>query len=322
MLLYEGIEDVIKMDFEIAVIGGGPAGLTAAVYAARAGHAVTILEGAACGGQMLLAHEIENYPGFSKIAGYALADQMMEQATAQGVAFRYAQVDSVTKEDSHFVLSCGSQSYTASAVIVASGAKHRALGVPGEAEFIGRGVSYCAVCDGRFFTGKDVAVVGGGNTALGDAIYLSNICKSVTLIHRRDTFRADRILVQRMEKINNIHTVMNARVNKIEGDQRVDSLELISVGAASMSQPMMLQTDGVFIAVGNVPDLSMLKDLDGIQFDDGGYLMTDERCRSHVPGLFVAGDVRAKGLRQIATAVSDGAIAGTEAAEYLDGFTE
>ena len=312
----------MKTDFEIAVIGGGPAGLTAAVYAARAGHSVTILEGAACGGQMLLAHEIENYPGFTKIAGYALADQMMEQANSLGVSITYAQVDSVTKEDDHFTVLCGSKAYTASAVIVAAGAKHRTLDVPGETEFIGRGVSYCAVCDGRFFAGKDVAVVGGGNTALGDAIYLSNICNSVTLIHRRDTFRADRILVQRMEAIGNIRTVMNARVTKIEGDQRVQSLDLVSVAENAMSQPMVLQADGVFIAVGNVPDLAMLSGIDGVQFDNGGYLVTDERCRSKVPGLFVAGDVRAKNLRQIATAVADGAIAGTEAAEYLDALGE
>lgn len=312
----------MKTDFEIAVIGGGPAGLTAAVYAARAGHTVTILEGAACGGQMLLAHEIENYPGFTKIAGYALADQMMEQANSLGVSITYAQVDSVTKEDDHFTVLCGSKSYTASAVIIAAGAKHRTLDVPGETEFIGRGVSYCAVCDGRFFAGKDVAVVGGGNTALGDAIYLSNICNSVTLIHRRDTFRADRILVQRMEAIGNIRTVMNARVTKIEGDQRVQSLDLVSVAENAMSQPMVLQADGVFIAVGNVPDLAMLSGIDGVQFDNGGYLVTDERCRSNVPGLFVAGDVRAKNLRQIATAVADGAIAGTEAAEYLDALGE
>ena len=312
----------MKTDFEIAVIGGGPAGLTAAVYAARAGHSVTILEGAACGGQMLLAHEIENYPGFTKIAGYALADQMMEQANSLGVSITYAQVDSVTKEDDHFTVLCGSKAYTASAVIVAAGAKHRTLDVPGETEFIGRGVSYCAVCDGRFFAGKDVAVVGGGNTALGDAIYLSNICNSVTLIHRRDTFRADRILVQRMEAIGNIRTVMNARVTKIEGDQRIQSLNLVSVADNAMSQPMVLQADGVFIAVGNVPDLAMLSGIDGVQFDNGGYLVTDERCRSNVPGLFVAGDVRAKNLRQIATAVADGAIAGTEAAEYLDALGE
>ena len=312
----------MKTDFEIAVIGGGPAGLTAAVYAARAGHTVTILEGAACGGQMLLAHEIENYPGFTKIAGYALADQMMEQANSLGVSITYAQVDSVTKEDDHFTVLCGSKSYTASAVIIAAGAKHRTLDVPGETEFIGRGVSYCAVCDGRFFAGKDVAVVGGGNTALGDAIYLSNICNSVTLIHRRDTFRADRILVQRMEAIGNIRTVMNARVTKIEGDQRIQSLNLVSVADNAMSQPMVLHADGVFIAVGNVPDLAMLSGIDGVQFDNGGYLVTDERCRSNVPGLFVAGDVRAKNLRQIATAVADGAIAGTEAAEYLDALGE
>ena len=312
----------MKTDFEIAVVGGGPAGLTAAVYAARAGHSVSIIEGAACGGQMLLAHEIENYPGFSKIAGYALADQMMEQATALGASFVYAAVDSIIRKDTCFVLRCGDKSYTAKAVIVATGAKHRTLDVPGEAEFIGRGVSYCAVCDGRFFTGKDVAVIGGGNTALGDAIYLSNICNSVTLVHRRDAFRADRILVERAASILNIKYLMNARVSKIEGEQRVHSLECISVADSSISQPMMLQTDGVFVAVGNVPDLSMLTEMDGIELDNGGYIVTDALCRSSVPGLFAAGDVRSKKLRQIATAVSDGAIAGIEAAEFLDGLPE
>lgn len=312
----------MKTDFEIAVIGGGPAGLTAAVYAARAGHSVAVLEGAACGGQMLLAHEIENYPGFQKIAGYALADQMMEQASALGVSFVYASADAVCKEDEHFVIRCGVKNYTSMAVIVSSGAKHRTLDVPGEAEYIGRGVSYCAVCDGRFFAGKDVAVIGGGNTALGDAIYLSNICNSVTLIHRRDSFRADRILVQRAAAIPNIKNVMSARVAKIEGDQRVHSLELISVADTSMSQPMVLQTEGVFVAVGNIPDLSMLAEMDDVPLDDGGYVVTDERCRLKIPGLFAAGDVRSKGLRQIATAVADGAIAGTEAAEYLDGLSE
>ena len=311
----------MKTDIEIAVIGGGPAGLSAAVYAARAGHSVTILEGAACGGQMLLAHEIENYPGFTKVAGYALADQMMEQAKGLGVSTRYANVQSITKEDGCFTVHCGKNSYTAAAVIIATGTKHRTLNVSGEAEFIGRGVSYCAVCDGRFFAGKDVAVIGGGNTALGDAIYLSNICNSVTVIHRRDSYRADRILVERMAKVANIHAVMNARVNKIEGDQRVHSLELISTADNSMSQPMVLHTDAVFVAVGSVPDLSMLSAMEGVRYDDGGYLITDDRCRAGIPGLFAAGDVRAKNLRQIATAVADGAIAGTEAAEYLDSLS-
>lgn len=312
----------MKTDFEIAVIGGGPAGLSAAVYAARAGYSVTVLEGAACGGQMLLAHEIENYPGFSKIAGYALADQMLEQANASGVSIVYAHVDSVSKTDTHFTIICGARSYTAAVVIVATGAKHRTLDVPGEAEFLGRGVSYCAVCDGRFFTGKDVAVVGGGNTALGDAIYLSNICKTVTLIHRRDSFRADRILVKRMEAIDNIRTVMNARVTKIEGDQRVGSLDVISTADSALSQPMTLEADAVFVAVGNVPDASLVSGMDGVHLDDIGYFTTDDRCRTSIPGLFVAGDVRSKSLRQIATAVADGAIAGTEAAEYLDNLSE
>lgn len=312
----------MNLNFAIAVIGGGPAGMSAAIYAARAGQSVVIMEGAACGGQMLLAHEIENYPGVAKAAGYALADQMMEQIRQLGVTTVYGPVNSVTKQDDVFTIQCGKKFYTVGAVIIATGTERRTLGVPGEAEWIGRGVSYCAVCDGRFFAGKDVAVVGGGNTALGDALYLANICQSVTLIHRRDTFRADRILVDRLAGASNVHTVMNARVHAIEGDAKVQSLEVISTAEGGMSSPMVLHTDAVFVAVGSIPNLAFLSSVDGLAYDAGGYIITDDRCRTGIPGMFAAGDVRAKTLRQIATAVSDGAIAGTEAAEYLDGLAE
>ena len=312
----------MNLDYAIGIIGGGPAGMSAAIYAARAGRSAAIFEGAACGGQMLLAHEIENYPGVTKAAGYALADQMMEQVRTLGVSTIYGAVTSVAKQDGAFTIQCGKKSYTVGAVIVASGTDRRTLGVPGESEFLGRGVSYCAVCDGRFFTGKDVAVVGGGNTALGDALYLANICKSVTLIHRRDAFRADRILVDRLAGVSNVQTVMNARVKSIEGDAKVQSLEIVSTAQSGVSSPMVLHTDAVFVAVGSVPKLDFLSIMDGLTFDDGGYITTDDRCRTDVPGLFAAGDVRSKMLRQIATAVSDGAIAGTEAVEYLDGLAE
>jgi thioredoxin reductase (NADPH) len=165
-------------------------------------------------------------------------------------------------------------------------------------------------------------VVGGGNTALGDALYLANICRSVTLIHRRDAFRADRILVDRLAGASNIRTVMNARVQSIEGEARVQTLTLTDTSDHGVSAPMVLQTDGVFVAVGSVPKLSFLSDVEGVSYDPSGYMITDDRCRTDVPGLFAAGDVRSKTLRQIATAVSDGAIAGTEAVEYLDGLSE
>lgn len=296
--------------------------MSAAIYAARAGRSAVLFEGAACGGQMLLAHEIENYPGIVKTAGYELADQMMAQLRPLGVSVVYGAVSSVLSENGAFSVQCGNKAYTVGAVIVAAGTERRTLDVPGEAEFLGRGVSYCAVCDGRFFTGKDVAVVGGGNTALGDALYLSKICRSVTLIHRRDTFRADRILVDRLAEASNVRTVMNARVSSIEGDAKVQSLTLTGTADGGVSSPMVLQADGVFVAVGSVPKLAFLSDVPGVAYDPSGYIVTDDRCCTAVKGLFAAGDVRSKQLRQIATAVADGAIAGTEAVEYLDGLSE
>ncbi len=312
----------MNLDYSIGIIGAGPAGMSAAIYAARAGRTVVLFEGAACGGQMLLAHEIENYPGVAKAAGYALADQMMEQMKQLSISVVYGTVDSVASENGVFMVRAGKKEFSVGAVIVAAGTERRTLGVPGEAEFLGRGVSYCAVCDGRFFAGKDVAVVGGGNTALGDALYLANICRSVTLIHRRDAFRADRILVDRLTGASNIRTVMSARVQSIEGEARVQTLTLTDTSDSGVSVPMVLQAEGVFVAVGSVPKLTFLSEVEGISYDPSGYIITDDRCRAGVPGLYAAGDVRSKTLRQIATAVSDGAIAGTEAVEYLDGLSE
>ena len=303
---------------DIAVIGCGPAGLTAAVYAIRAGYSAALYEGNAPGGQMLLAHEIENYSGFSKISGMELADAMTEQAAALGAEFVYASVESISFDESFYTVTAGGESLAYRAVIVASGTERRLLQVPGESEFAGRGVSYCAVCDGRFFKDKDVAVIGGGNTAIGDALYLARICRSVTLVHRRDSFRADRILVERLAEHTNIRTVMNARVERIEGGERVESLILTGTVEGHLSAPMVLPVNGIFVAVGSKPQLSFFMDMDKLSMDAGGYLVTDERCRTSLPGLFAAGDVRAKPLRQIATAVSDGAVAAVEAVEYLE----
>lgn len=303
---------------DIAVIGGGPAGLTAAVYAIRAGYSTALYEGNAPGGQMLLAHEIENYAGFSSISGMDLADAMTAQAANLGAEFVYAPVESVHFDGSVYTVTAGGESVSYRAVIIASGTERRKLQVPGETSLIGRGVSYCAVCDGRFFKDKDVAVIGGGNTALGDALYLARICRSVTLVHRRDTFRADRILVERLTENANIHTVMNARVEQINGTERVEALVLAGTAEGHLSAPMILPVDGVFVAVGSTPQLSFLQGISDLAVDAGGYLVTDERCRTSLPGLFAAGDVRSKSLRQIATAVADGAIAAVEAAEYLE----
>ena len=306
------------MKYDVAIIGGGPAGLSAAVYALRAGHSVLVIEGSSCGGQMLLAHEIENYPGFTKISGMELADAMQAQAKALGAEFLYKNVKSVEKNGDIFVLTVGKENVEVKTVIAASGTERRKLGVPSEEDFVGSGVSYCAVCDGRFYSGKDVAVVGGGNTAIGDALYLAGICTSVTLIHRRDSFRADRILIDRVRNTQNIRVLTSMRVDAIQGEFSVKSLELVSTDPAKLSERMVLETSGVFVAVGSIPGTNYLGALHQDVCDENGYILTDERCRTSVPGLFAAGDVRVKTLRQISTAVADGSIAGVEASEYLD----
>lgn len=300
------------MKYDVVMIGGGPAGLSSAVYAARAGCSAVVLEGAACGGQMLFAHEIENYPGTPKVSGMQLADTMTAQAESFGVPVLYKQVHSLQALPDRFRIDVGGEELYAKAVVVASGSEHRKLNVPGEDVFLGRGVSYCAVCDGRFFRGKDAVVVGGGNTALGDAIYLSELCRTVTVVHRRDSFRADRILVDRLSDHPNVKCLMKSEVVALEGDSRLERIQLRQDGTATQA----IDADCVFIAVGNVPRTDFVQELSGLQLD-GGYIVTDERCRTSVQGLFAAGDVRAKSLRQIVTAVSDGAIAGTEAAAFV-----
>ncbi len=307
-----------KYRSDVAIIGGGPAGLTAAIYALRAGLSAVIYDGNALGGQMLLAHEIENYAGFTSISGMELADSMAAQATALGTETVYSAVTSVKVDSDGFFVAAGETNNRHRAVIIAAGTNRRNLGVPGEEEFIGRGVSYCAVCDGRFFKDKDVAVVGGGNTAVGDALYLAKFCKSVTVIHRREAFRADRILVDRLSALENVHLLMNARMEKINGDMRVTSLDIQKTGEYTLPAMMQLPVDGVFVAVGSAPQISFLDGISNLAYDDSGYLLTDERCRTVIPGLFAAGDVRAKSLRQIATAVADGAIAAVEAAEFIE----
>ncbi len=312
----------MKKNNALAVIGAGPAGLTAAVYGIRAGLAVTVFEGNAPGGQMLLTHEIENYAGFANVSGMDLADAMTNQAMSLGAEIAFGAVSQVEQTENGFCLHTPTERRTFDAVIVAAGTNQRKLGVPGEAEFTGRGVSYCAVCDGRFFKDKSVAVVGGGNTAVGDALYLSKICKSVTLIHRRDAFRADHILVERLRECENVHLLLNTRVEKIGGQMRVESLDLVSTSPDALSERSELPVDGVFVAVGNAPILPFLSELNTLQRDEAGYIVTDERCRTSIPGLFAAGDVRKKPLRQIATAVADGAVAAVEAAEYLQSLPQ
>jgi len=264
-----------------------------------------------------LTSEIENYPGFASVSGADLADAMLAQAKRYDVQVIYGTASSVLKSEDIFTVDCGQDKHTAKAVIVASGTHHLNLGIPGESEFTGRGLSYCAVCDGRFFKNRDVVVIGGGNTAVGDAIYLSGLCRKVTLMHRRDTLRADHILVKRLEEHDNIEKILCARPLAVQGEFKVESLTYERIGSGETGT---VSADGVFVAIGSAPHTEFVDGIAGVEKTPGGYIVTDSRCRTAVKGLFAAGDVRAKDLRQIATAVSDGAVAGSSAADYLHGI--
>lgn len=291
--------------FDIAIIGAGPAGMSAAVYARRAGLSVAVFEGEMCGGQMILTPEVENYPGIAKISGAELSYAMHEQMLSLGAELIESPVTAVKKADNFTVLA--DKEYAAKALIIANGAKRRKLGIPGEEKYIGRGVSYCAVCDGMFFRGKTVAVIGGGNTALEDAIYLAGICEKVYLIHRRTEFRAQKHLVEKISDIANITVITPANPTEIHGDMRVNALTLDSGDTLSV--------DAVFVAIGLLPENGMFADLVELE---NGYIRATDDTHTSCEGVFAAGDTRTKSLRQIVTAAADGAVAATEAEKFLN----
>lgn len=299
---------------DIIIIGGGPAGLTAAIYAQRAGCDITLFEYMSPGGQVMTTPEIENYPGFAG-TGFDLAMKFYEQVNALGVDFCYENVKTLKKEDGVFSVACESGTeYEAKSVIIASGARRRKLDIPGEAEFTGRGVSYCATCDGNFFRNKTVAVVGGGNTAVEDAIYLSNLCKTVYLIHRRDSFRASKTLTDRLARCENIQLILDTVPLEIRGEDKVCALAVRNKLTGAETE---IETDGVFVAVGTIPETSFVPA--EVVLNEGGYIVTDNKCMTSVEGLFAVGDVRNTPLKQVITAAADGAVAATYAAEYIGG---
>ncbi len=298
--------------YDSVIIGGGAAGLTAAIYAARAGIDFIVLEQDGLGGgQITSAHMVENYPGVPNVNGADLGEAIKEQAVGLGAKIEFGIVDKVNDAGKYkeIILHNGSI-IKARSVIAAAGAVPRKLNVPGEQAFLGKGVSYCAVCDGAFFANKDVFVIGGGDTAVEDAIYLSPICKSVTLVHRRDTFRAPKTRVDALLKLPNITVRCNETLRAITGDQIVGGVELKSADGCTHCD-----ANGVFIAVGSVPATECLKNLP-LNFDNG-YICANEDCKTNIDGLFVAGDIRKKQLRQVVTAVADGANAAISAIEYL-----
>ena len=299
--------------YEILIVGGGPAGLTAAIYAARAGKHVAVLERGSTGGQIISAPLVENYPGIPSVSGTELARQMTEQACTFGAEIVYTEAVGLEKTPAGFRVLCTDGVREAKTVILATGAAHRSLGLAAEDALTGCGVSYCAVCDGAFYEGLDVAVVGGGDTALQDTLFLANICRSVTLIHRREAFRASAMLVGRAEKQENIRLLRSRTVQRlIRSEDALQGVELLHTGTG---QTERLNVDGLFIAVGQAPQSAPF--LDAIAAEDGYYL-AGEDTKTSLPGVFAAGDGRKKQVRQLTTAVSDGAAAALAACRYLE----
>ena len=299
--------------YEILIVGGGPAGLTAAIYAARAGKHVAVLERGSTGGQIISAPLVENYPGIPSVSGTELARQMTEQACTFGAEIVYTEAVGLEKTPAGFRVLCTDGVREAKTVILATGAAHRQLGLPGETALTGCGISYCAVCDGAFYEGADVAVVGGGDTALQDALFLANICRSVTLIHRREAFRASAMLVGRAEKQENIRLLRSRTVQRLIRSE--DALQGVELLHTETGQTERLNVDGLFIAVGQAPQSAPF--LDAIAAEDGYYL-AGEDTKTSLPGVFAAGDGRKKQVRQLTTAVSDGAAAALAACRYLE----
>ena len=299
--------------YDLIVIGGGPGGYTAALYGARAGLSTLILEKLSAGGQMALTHQIDNYPGFPEgIDGFELAESMQQQAERFGAVTEYAEVYKADLEAKPKVIETSEGKFLGRTVIIATGAGPRELGVPGEKELIGRGVNYCAACDGAFYKGKTVVVVGGGNTAAADAMLLSRVAKKVILIHRRDSLRATKIYHEPLMKAENVEFAWNSQVAEILHDQKVSGVILKDVHSGQMRQ---IDCDGIFVSVGRKPVTEFLGDQ--LELDKGGYILAGESTKTNIPGVYAVGDIRTKFLRQVVTAVADGAVAVHMAEEYL-----
>ncbi|MDO4974112.1 MAG: FAD-dependent oxidoreductase [Eubacteriales bacterium] len=300
--------------YDIIIIGGGPAGLTAAVYALRAGKRVLVIEKNAFGGQITWSPRVENFPGYLSVSGVELGDKLLEQAMEQGADTELEEVTAVYFHENSWSVKCESGvSFEGKALVLATGARPRMLGVEREEELVGSGVCYCAVCDGAFYAGRDVAVCGGGNSALQDALLLSESCSRVYLIHRREAFRGEKKLVEALAARENVEFVLNARVESLLGEEELTGLVLEQNG-----ERRKLAVEGVFIAVGHQPDNGAFAEY--LDLDRTGYAMSGEDCRTKTPGLFVAGDCRTKSVRQLTTAAADGAVAALAACEYVDGI--
>lgn len=299
--------------YDMIVIGGGPAGYTAALYAARAGLDVIVLEKLSAGGQMALTSQIDNYPGFEEgIDGFELGEKMQAGAERFGVISEMAEVMSVSLDAKIKSVETDLGVFKGYTVVIATGANPRNLGVDGEESLIGRSVNYCAACDGMFFKDKVVAVIGGGNSAVTDALILSRIASKVYIIHRRDSLRATKIYFDTLQNTDNVEFVWNSTVEELIAEDRLKALKLKNVKSDELSE---LEVDGVFVSIGRIPSTELVKDQ--LELDKAGYIIADESTRTNLPGVFAAGDIRTKALRQVVTAAADGAMAAHYAEEYL-----
>ncbi len=295
---------------DIIVIGAGPAGMTAALYALRAGKTVLIIEKSTFGGQVTYSPKIENYPGFVQMSGMEFADKLTEQVLSQGAEIEMAKVVGVERDNRLFKVVTEDGFFTAKAVVIAVGVRHRMLGLEGEQEFIGNGISFCAVCDGAFYAGKDVAVIGGGNSALQEAILLADVCNKVTVVQNLDFLTGEEKLQEVLKSKSNVEIVYGATVKSVKGEGELQSIDIeTSEGVKN------LPVDGMFLAIGLVPENGIFE---GFARLENGYIAADESCETETEGVYVAGDCRTKSVRQIATAVADGASAALAACRYLD----
>ncbi len=302
---------------DIVVIGSGPAGLTAAIYARRSGKSVVVLENNSFGGQMTWSPRVQNYPGFPSISGNELADKMIEQASELGVEIEFDNVVMLKKNGTFFKIFTDNAEYSCKSVIIASGSKHRTLGLPKEEEFVGKGVSYCALCDGAFYQDKNIAVIGGGNSALQEIILLADIAKHVTVIQNLSHLTGEQSMIELVNEKENVSILASTIVTGLIGKK---SLEAIAIESSEHGNKRDLPVDGIFVAIGQKPDNEVFQNV--CKLDENGFIVADESCLTSTPGIFAAGDCRTKKIRQIVTACGDGAISALGACRYIDKLSD
>lgn len=300
---------------DVIIVGGGPAGLTAGLYCRRAVLDTVLFEKGVAGGQLAISKDVENYPGLEGITGFDLAEKMLRHTRSYGLTVVQEEVSEILPgEEVHTVRLANGQEHRATALVLAAGSSVRKLGIPGEAEYLGSGVSYCATCDGFFFKGKDVIVVGGGDTAVEEALYLARLVRRVRLVHRGDTLKASGLLQNRLKEISSIEVLWNRRVMEIRGNSKV--VESVVLEHVVTGERVEMPTEGVFIFIGNYPNNKLVPS--PVRMNEAGFVVTDEKCATNVPGIFAAGDLRQKFANQIVVAAADGCIAALAAAHYVE----